>query len=38
MAVIKSEVLALSFAAEKATNDPTTKDEDLNLEIWIEKA
>ena len=38
MEVIKSEVLALSFAAEKATSDPTTKDEDLNLEIWIEKA
>ena len=36
--VIKSEVLALSFVAEKAPNDPTTKDEDLNLEIWIEKA
>ena len=29
--VIKSEVLALSFVAEKAPNDPTTKDEDLNL-------
>ena len=38
MEVIKSEVLALSFAAEKATSDPTTNDEDLNLEIWIEKA
>jgi len=38
MEVIKSEVLALSFAAEKATSEPTTKDEDLNLEIWIEKA
>ena len=36
--VIKSEVLALSFVAEKAPSDPTTKDEDLNLEIWIEKA
>ena len=36
--VIKSEVLALIFVAEKAPNDPTTKDEDLNLEIWIEKA
>ena len=36
--VIKNEVLALSFVAEKAPNDPTTKDEDLNLEIWIEKA
>ena len=36
--VIKNEVLALSFVAEKAPSDPTTKDEDLNLEIWIEKA
>ena len=36
--VIKSEVLALSFVAEKVPSDPTTKDEDLNLEIWIEKA
>ena len=36
--VIKNEVLAVSFVAEKAPNDPTTKDEDLNLEIWIEKA
>ncbi len=36
--VIKNEVLALSFVAEKGPSDPTTKDEDLNLEIWIEKA
>ena len=36
--VIKNEVLALIFVAEKAPSDPTTKDEDLNLEIWIEKA
>ena len=36
--VIKSEVLAVTFVAEKGPSDPTTKDEDLNLEIWIEKA
>ena len=36
--VIKNEVLALIFVAEKGPSDPTTKDEDLNLEIWIEKA
>ncbi|MFM1986185.1 MAG: hypothetical protein RIS18_402, partial [Actinomycetota bacterium] len=36
--IIKSEVLALGFVDEKGSNQPTTGDTDLNLEIWIEKA
>ena len=35
--VIKSEVLALEFVEAKGSNDPTTVDEDLNVQIWIEK-
>jgi hypothetical protein len=36
--VIKGEVLALDFVEAQGSTEPTTKDEDLNLEIWIEKA
>jgi isoleucyl-tRNA synthetase len=36
--VIKGEVLALDFVEAQSSTEPTTKDEDLNLEIWIEKA
>ena len=36
--VIKGEVLALDFVEAQGSSEPTTKDEDLNLEIWIEKA
>jgi isoleucyl-tRNA synthetase len=36
--VIKGEVLALGFVEAQGSTEPTTKDEDLNLEIWIEKA
>ena len=36
--VIKSEVLAIEFVEAKGSNDPTTVDEDLNVQIWIEKA
>ena len=36
--VIKSEVLALEFVEAKGSADPTTVDEELNVQIWIEKA
>jgi isoleucyl-tRNA synthetase len=36
--VIKSEVLALEFVEAKGAAEPTTVDEDLNVQIWIEKA
>jgi hypothetical protein len=36
--VIKSEVLALEFIEAKGAAEPTTVDEDLNVQIWIEKA
>ncbi len=36
--VIKGEVLAIEFVEAKGSNDPTTVDEDLNVQIWIEKA
>jgi isoleucyl-tRNA synthetase len=36
--VIKGEVLALEFTDAQGSSAPTTRDEDLNLEIWIEKA
>jgi isoleucyl-tRNA synthetase len=36
--VIKSEVLAIEFVEAKGSSDPTTVDEDLNVQIWIEKA
>jgi isoleucyl-tRNA synthetase len=36
--VIKSEVLALEFVDAKGSAEPTTVDEELNVQIWIEKA
>jgi hypothetical protein len=36
--VIKSEVLALKFEEQKGSGPTTTSDEDLKLEIWINKA
>ena len=36
--VIKSEVLALEFVEAKGSAEPTTVDEELNVQIWIEKA
>ena len=36
--VIKGEVLAIEFVEAKGSNDPTTVDEDLNVQVWIEKA
>ena len=36
--VIKSEVLALEFVEAKESAEPTTVDEELNVQIWIEKA
>ncbi len=36
--VIKSEVLALKFEEQKGSGAATTSDEDLKLEIWINKA
>jgi isoleucyl-tRNA synthetase len=36
--VIKSEVLALKFEEQKGSGPATTSDEDLKLEIWINKA
>ena len=36
--VIKSEVLALKFEEQKGSGAATTSDEDLKLEIWIQKA
>jgi isoleucyl-tRNA synthetase len=36
--VIKSEVLALEFVEAKVSAEPTTVDEELNVQIWIEKA
>ena len=36
--VIKSEVLALEFVEAKGSTEPTTVGEELNVQIWIEKA
>ena len=36
--VIKGEVLALEFVEAKGSAEPTTVDEELNVQIWIEKA
>ena len=36
--VIKSEVLALEFVEAKGSAEPTTVDEELYVQIWIEKA
>jgi isoleucyl-tRNA synthetase len=36
--VIKSEVLALEFVEAKGSAEPTTVDEELDVQIWIEKA
>jgi isoleucyl-tRNA synthetase len=36
--VIKSEVLALEFVDAKGSAEPTTVDEELDVQIWIEKA
>ena len=36
--VIKSEVLAIDFVEAKGSAEPTTVDEELQVQIWIEKA
>ncbi len=36
--VIKGEVLALEFVEAQGSAEPTTVDEELNVQIWIEKA